>query len=93
MINFKCNFPFLSQEITFCGIVTLDFSFRGELKSWFKAQHSENKDYGIRSHHFMANRWRNSGQCQTLFFGAPKSLQMLTATMKLKDSYFLEEKL
>ena len=26
-------------------------------------------------------------------FGAPKSLQMVTATMKLKDSYSLEEKL
>ena len=32
-------------------------------------------------------------QCQTLFFGAPKSLQMVTAAMKLKDSYSLEEKL
>ena len=30
-------------------------------KSWLKAQHSENRDHGIRSHHFMANRWRNSG--------------------------------
>ena len=30
-------------------------------KSWLKAQHSENKDHGIRSHHFMANRWGNSG--------------------------------
>ena len=27
------------------------------------------------------------------FFGAPKSLQMVTAAMKLKDSYSLEEKL
>ena len=26
-------------------------------------------------------------------FGAPKSLQMVTATMKLKDAYSLEEKL
>ena len=26
-------------------------------KSWLKAQHSENKDHGIRSHHFMGNRW------------------------------------
>ena len=26
-------------------------------KSWFKTQHSENKDHGIWSHHFMANRW------------------------------------
>ena len=32
-------------------------------------------------------------QCQTLFFGAPKSLQMLIAAMKLKDTYSLEEKL
>ena len=32
-------------------------------------------------------------QWQTLFFGAPKSLQMVTAAMKLKDSYSLEEKL
>ena len=26
-----------------------------------KAQHSENEDHGIWSHHFMANRWGNSG--------------------------------
>ena len=32
-------------------------------------------------------------QCQTLFFWAPKSLQMLTAAMKLKDACSLEEKL
>ena len=32
-------------------------------------------------------------QCQTLFRGAPKSLQMVTAAMKLKDAYSLEEKL
>ena len=28
-----------------------------------------------------------------LFWGAPKSLQMVTAAMKLKDAYSLEEKL
>ena len=32
-------------------------------------------------------------QCQTLSFGAPKSLQMVTEAMKLKDTYSLEEKL
>ena len=32
-------------------------------------------------------------QCQTLFWGAPKSLQMVTAAMKLKDACSLEEKL
>ena len=31
-------------------------------------------------------------QWQTLFFGAPKSLQTVTADMKLKDAYSLEEK-
>ena len=29
-------------------------------------------------------------QWQTLFFGAPKSLQMVIAAMKLKDAYSLE---
>ena len=32
-------------------------------------------------------------QCQTLFWGAPKSLQMVIATMKLKDAYSLDGKL
>ena len=32
-------------------------------------------------------------QCQTSFFEAPKSLQMVTAAMKLKDAYSLEGKL
>ena len=32
-------------------------------------------------------------QCQTLFWGAPKSLQMVIAPMKLKDAYSLEGKL
>ena len=32
-------------------------------------------------------------QCQTLFWGTPKSLQMVTASMKLKDTYSLEGKL
>ena len=32
-------------------------------------------------------------QCQCLFLGAPKSLQMVTEAIKLKDSYSLEGKL
>ena len=32
-------------------------------------------------------------QCQTLFLGALKSLQMVIVAMKLKDTYSLEEKL
>ena len=38
----------------------------------------------------MGKQWK---QCQTLFFRAPKSLQMVTAAMKLKDAYSLEGKL
>ena len=37
-------------------IEPLDESERGEWKSWLKTQHSKNKDHGIWSHHFMANR-------------------------------------
>ena len=60
-------------------------------KVGFKAQHSENEDHGIRSHHFMANRWGNSGNSVRLFFSAPKSLQMVTAATKMltpwKENY------
>ena len=41
--------------------------------------------------------WQTDGetveQWLTLFLGAPKSLQMVIAAMKLKDSYSLEGKL
>ena len=37
-------------------------------KSWLKAHHSENKDHGILSHHFMGNRWGNSGNSVRLYF-------------------------
>ena len=60
------------------------------MKSWPKAQHSENEDHGIRSHHFM----QIDGETVADFiFWAPKSLQMVTAAMKLKDAFSLEEKL
>ena len=38
----------------------------------------------------MGKQWK---QCQALFLGAPKSLQMVIAAMKLKDAYSLEGKL
>ena len=41
--------------------------------------------------------WQIDGKqwkpCQTLFLAAPKSLQMVIAAMKLKDTYSLERKL
>ena len=44
----------------------------------------------ITSWEIMGKQWK---QCQTLVFWAPKSLQMVTAAMKLKDAYSLEGKL
>ena len=44
----------------------------------------------ITSRQIDGEKWK---QWQTLFFGAPKSLQMVTAAMKLKDAHSLEEKL
>ena len=38
----------------------------------------------------MGKQWK---QCQTLFWRVPKSLQMVIAAMKLKDTYSLERKL
>ena len=32
------------------------------------AQHSENEDHGIWSHHFMGSRWGNSGSSVRLYF-------------------------
>ena len=39
--------------------------------------------------------WEVDGETVSdfIFWGAPKSLQMVTAAMKLKDAYSLEEKL
>jgi len=42
----------------------------------------------------MVNRWGNNANSERLYFlGLQKSLQMVTAAMKLKDACSLEEKL
>ena len=77
-----------------------------ELKSLLMKVKEESEKVGLKlniqktkimpsaSHHFMGNRWGNSGNSVRLYFlGAPESLQMVTAAMKLKDAYSLEEKL
>ena len=53
-----------------------------KLRSWHSVPSLHGKEMG--------KQWK---QCQTLFFGAPKSLQMVTAAMKLKEAYSLEGKL
>ena len=53
----------------------------------------KNEAHGIWSHLFMINGWGNNGNSDRLFSWAPKSLQMVTTAMKLKDACSLEEKL
>ena len=71
----------------------LDESERGEWKSWLKAQIQKTKIIAPGP----IISWEIDGETvktvSDLFFGAPKSLQMVTAAMKLKKAYFLEEKL
>ena len=63
-------------------------------KSGLKLNIKKIKDHGVQSHHFMANRWGNNGNSDRPYISwAPKSLQMVTAAMKLKDASSLEEKL
>ena len=58
-------------------------------------RNSENEDHGIRSHHFMENRWGNSGNSVRLYFSGLQNHYRWwqTAAMKLKDAYSLEGKL
>ena len=67
----------------------LDESERGEWKSQLKTQYSWEPVPSLHGK-YMGKQWK---QEQTLFSWAPKSLQMVTAAMKLKDACYLEEKL
>ena len=62
------------NHLRYADDTTLMAESEEELKSLLmkvkeeSAQHSESKDYGIRSHHFMANRWGNNGNSERLYF-------------------------
>ena len=45
-----------------------DTTLMAESGEELKAQHSENEDHSIRSHHFMTNRWGNFGNSFRLYF-------------------------
>ena len=61
-------------------------------KVGLKLKQSKNEDHDIQSHHFMANRRGNNGNSDFIL-GAPKSLQVVTEAMKLKDACSSQEKL
>ena len=61
-------------------------------KSGLKLNSQKTKIMAFQSHYFMENRWGNNGNSERLYFGggAPKSLQMVTTPMKLRDACSLE---
>ena len=93
------------NNLRYADDTTLMAESEEELKSLLIKVKEESKKVGLKLNiqkmKIMAsgpiNSWEIEGkqwkQCQTLFLGAPKSLQMVTAAMKLKDAYSLEEKL
>ena len=62
-------------------------------KRWFKTQHSQNQDHGIWSHYLIQIDGETMETVTDFIFLGPKSLQMVTAAMILKDTCSLEEKL
>ena len=93
------------NNLTYADNTTLMAESEGKMKSLLMKVKVESQKVGLRlkiqKTKIMASgpiaSWEIDGEtvekCQTLFFGAPKSLQMVTAAMKLKDTYSLEEKL
>ena len=94
------------NNLRYADDTTLMAESKEELKSLLTKVKEESKKVGLKLNlqktKIMASgpisSWEIDGgkqwkQCQTLFRGAPKSLQMVTAAMKLKDTYSLEEKL
>ena len=61
--------------------------------SWLKAQHSENEDHGIQSHHFMANRWGKSGNSERLIIRGSKITADGDCIHEIKRRLLLEGKI
>ena len=93
------------NNLRYADDTTLMAESEEELKSLLTKVKEESEKVGLKLNiqktKIMASgaiaSWETGGkqwkQCQTLFSRAPKSLQMVTVAMKLKDTYSLEEKL
>ena len=93
------------NNLKYADDTTLMAESEEELKSLLMKVKEESENIGLKLNiqktKIMASgpitSWEIDGgtveQHQTLFLGAPKSLQMVIAAMKLKDTYSLEEKL
>ena len=91
------------NNLRYADDTTLMAESEEELKSLLKVKEESEKiglKLNIQKMKIMASGpitpWQIDGdtmETETLFWGAPKSLQMVTAAMKLKDACSLEEKL
>ena len=93
------------NNLRYADDTTLMAESEEELKSLLMKVKEESEQVGLKLNiqktNIMASgpitSWEIDGETvetfQTLFLGAPKSLQMVTAAMKLKDAYSLEGKL
>ena len=89
------------NNLRYADDTTLMTESEEELKSLLMKVKEKSEKVGLKLTKIMASgpitSWEIDGeqwkQCQTLFFWAPKSPQMVTAAMKLKDAYSLEGKL
>ena len=91
------------NNLRYADDTTLMAESKKELKSLFMKVKVESEKVGLKLNiqkmKIMASgpitSWEIDGETVsgTLFLGAPKSLQMVTAAMKLKDTYSLEENL
>ena len=94
-----------SNNLRYADDTTLMAENEEELKSFLMKVKEESEKVGLKLNiqktKIMAlgpiTSWQIDGKqwkpWQTLFWGAPKSLQMVTAAMKLKDAFSLEGKL
>ena len=90
------------NNLRYTDDTTLMAESEEELKSLLMTVKEESEKVGLKLAFSNLRSWhlvpslhgkQRGKQCQTLFFWAPKSLQMVTAAMKLKDTYSLEGKL
>ena len=90
------------NNLRYADDTTLMAESEEELKSLLMKVKEESEKVGLKLNIQKRRSWHPvpslrekymGKQCQILFLGAPKSLQMGIAAMKLKDTYSLEEKL
>ena len=62
------NINYISERLDLNDIKVAKKAYERLIESGNKDQHSENEDHGIPSHHFMGNRWGNSGNSVRLYF-------------------------